>query len=141
MSEGFYLRRTLKDEKAKETRLARIEELEHEIFDRAAGILNAALAFAEVSPQQEDPPEQWIEEYGAEGARQRLAIAKLGYLPTSVAPNGFKLAQQFVIGSMRGRAYRVKVAQNNLNVTLNLPAPTTASHPGPVAYEVRDVET
>jgi hypothetical protein len=141
MPEGFYLSRELRDPKAKETRLARLEELETEIFERATGVLNAALAFAEITPTQRDPPQSWVDEYGEAAARQRLAIAKLGYLPTSVSPNGFKLAQQFVIGSMRGRAYRAKVTQNNLNVTLALPVPTTAAHPGPIAYEIRDVET
>lgn len=141
MPEAFYLSRELRDEKQKELRLARIEELENETYERASGVLNAVLAFSEVAPNQEDPPEAWVKEYGEQGARQRLAIAKMGYYPQSVAPNGFKLAAQIVIGSQRARGYRMKATQNNLNVTISLPAPTTAEHPGPVAYEVRDLET
>ncbi len=141
MHEGFALRKELNDEKAKETRLARIEELENEVFERAVGVVNAALAFVEVTPQQEEPPENWVTEFGLEAARQRLQIAKMGYLPASMAPNGFKLALQAQVGISRGRAYRVKVTQNNLNVKIALPAPTTAAHPGPTVYEVRDLET
>ena len=141
MYEGHALRKELADEKQKEMRLARIEELENEIFERASGVVNAALAFHEVSPTQTEPPESWVEQYGQEGACQRLAVAKSQWLPASVAPNGTKLAVACMIGISRSRQYKVKLTQNNLNVKIALPAPTTAAHPGPVVYEVRDLET
>jgi hypothetical protein len=142
MYEGFHLQQELKDEKKKETRMARIEELENEIFERAAGVVNAYLSFAEVTPHQAEPPPEWVEQYGLLGAQQRLAIAKAGWLPASVAPAGAKLAIQAQIGISRGRAYRhARLTQNNLNVKISLPAPTTSEHPGPTVYEVRDLET
>jgi len=142
MYEGFYLRKELKDEKQKELRLARIEELENEIYERAAGVVNAYLSFAEVRHDQEEPPPAWVEEYGLEAARQRLIIAKAGWLPASIAPAGAKLAAQVQVGITRGRAIRgAKLTQNNLNVRIALPAPTSNEHPGPVVYEVRDLET
>lgn len=141
MYEGFALRKDLKDPKSKEARLARIEEIENETFERASGIVNAFLAFAEVTPQQEEPPEAWVEEFGAEGARQRLMVARAGWLPQAVAPAAAKLGAQMMVGILRGRGYKVRATQNNLNVTLTLPVPTTSEHPGPVVYEVRDVET
>mgnify|MGYP001569344691 CR=1 FL=1 len=140
MSEGWYLARELKDETKREERLAHIEELENEIFERAAGVVGAALSFHEVRHDQEEPPPEWIERYGAEGARQKLAVAKSGWLPASVAPNGTKLAHLVMTGIQRGRAYKLKVTQNTLNVKIALPAPTSAEHPGPVVYEVRDLE-
>lgn len=141
MSEGFYLARELKDEKQKAIRAARIEELENEIYDRATAVVNAAMSFTEVAPDQAEPPPSWIAEFGLEGARQRLIVAKAGWLPQSVAPNGFKLAAQVMAGIARGRGYRVRVTQNNLNVKIALPAPTNTAHPGQTTYEVRDLET
>ncbi len=141
MLEGFALRKEFENEKLKETRLARIEELENEIFERAAGVVNAALAFVEVTPDQTEPPPAWVTEFGLEAAKQRLTIAKMGYLPASVAPNGFKLAVQVQTGISRGRAWKMKITNNNLNVKIALPAPTTAEHPGPTVYEVRELET
>ena len=142
MYEGFYLRKELKDPAQKEMRLARIEELENEIFERACGVVNAALSFTEVRHDQTEPPPEWIAEYGPDAAQRRLEIAKMGYFPASVAPNGFKLALQAQVGISRGRAYRgAKLTQNNLNVRIALPAPTSAEHPGPTVYEVRDIET
>lgn len=141
MSEGFYLARELKNEEAKLARMARIEELENEVFERSVGIVNACLAFAEIDPKQVDPPQAWIDEYGEDAARKRLEVAKSQWLPASVAPNGAKLAMQAMTGISRGRSWRVKITQQNLNVKIALPAPTTNAHPGPVTYEVRDLET
>lgn len=140
MYEGFALRKELQDEKQKALRLARIEELENEIFERAVGVVNAALSFTEVSPTQMEPPAEWVAELGYEAAKQKLEIAKMSYLPQSLAPNGFKLAAQVATAISRGRGYRAKITQNNLNVKISLPPPTTVAHPGPITYETRDLD-
>lgn len=141
MAEGFYLRQELRDEKQKEARLARIEELEQRVFEQASGVVEATFAFHEVSPGQTEPPAAWVEQYGLEAAKQRLEVAKNGWLPASMAANAVKLAVQYMAGSSRGRAYRnQKLIQNNLNVKIALPAPTSREHPGPTTYEVRDLE-
>jgi hypothetical protein len=140
-TEGLARRREYEDPAAKETRMARIEQIEDEIFERSAGIVNAALSFSEIAHNQDEPPDEWIAELGLEAARQKLAVAKAGWLPASIAPNALKLAAQTMTGISRGRAYRVKITQQNLNVKLTLPAPTSAAHPGPTVYEVRDLET
>lgn len=140
MYEGFALRKELADEKQKALRLARIEELEQEIFERACGIVNAALSFHEVAPNQTEPPEAWVAELGPEAAKQKLEIAKASWLPQSLAPNGFKLAAQVATGIARGRGYRAKITQNTLNVKISLPAPTTREHPGPITYETRKLD-
>jgi hypothetical protein len=141
MYEGFMLRKELADEKQKELRLARIEDIENQIFEQAGGIVEATLAFHEVRPNQTEPPPDWVERYGEEGARQRLEVAKAGWMPASVAPAAVNYALKFMTGTMRGRAFRgAKLIQNNLNVKLELPAPTSREHPGPTTYEVRDLE-
>jgi hypothetical protein len=141
MAEGFALRKELADEKQKELRIAKMEGLEMRVFEAAAGIMEATFAYSEVRPDQTEPPPDWIERYGAEGAQQRLEVAKGGWLPQSVAPVAVKYAMQFLTGSIRGRSYRnQKLIQNNLNVKIALPAPTSREHPGPTTYEVRDLE-
>jgi hypothetical protein len=141
MYEGFKLRAELKDEKLKETRMARCEELESQIFEQASGVVEATLAFVEVTPSQTEPPEDWVERYGEKAARERLEVAKLGWAPASHAPNAVTVAVKFMAASTRGRAHRnAKLIQNNLNVNLQLPTPTTREHPGPTTYEVRDLE-
>lgn len=133
-------RLALKDPVLKEERLARIEQLEDEVFEQSVSIVQEVLQFSQVTHNQEDPPEQWVAEYGEEEARRRLNMAKAGWLPASITPSGFKMALQAMGGIAKGRAYRVKVTQNNLNVKIALPAPTTTAHPGPITYEVRDLD-
>lgn len=130
-----------RDPKLKEARLARLEELENQVFERAHGILEAVLSFHEVEPNQTEPPADWIQRYGEEGAKQRLQVAKSGWLPQSIAPNATKLAAFVQAGILRARRFNAgKLTQNNINVKIALPPPTTAEHPGEVVYEVRDLE-
>jgi hypothetical protein len=141
MTQGYWLRKELSSPEQKELRLARLEQLEDEVLETAAAIVRVGLDFAEVTHDQTEPPPQWVTDYGREEAEKRLRLAKSMWLPASVAPNGMKLAVQTMAGISRTRSYRMKITQNNINVKLALPAPTTAEHPGPVTYEVRDLET
>lgn len=134
------LRAELRDPLAKEARLARIEELENEVFEKSVQVVNALLDWTQVTHDQKEPPPEWIEQWGLEGARQRLAIAKSAWLPQAVMPGGGKLALQAMTGISRGRAWKLKITNNQVNVKIALPAPTTEAHPGPITYEVRDLE-
>ncbi len=130
----------LRDPAQKEQRLARIEQLEDDVFEQAVSIVQQVLSFGEVAHDQTDPPEAWVAQFGEEEARKRLKLAQSGWLPASSSPAAFKYALQAMGGIAKGRAWRVKVTQNNLNVKIALPAPTSTAHPGPITYEVRDLD-
>lgn len=132
--------RDLKDPEQREQRLARLEDMENEIFHRAAGVLNAVMSFHEVTPHQQEPPPEWVEEFGPEGAKQRLAVAKTGWLPQSLAPNATKLATQVATGILRARGHRAAKVNNTFNATINLPPPATRQAPGPEVYPVKEIE-
>jgi len=136
----YALEAELRDGQRKEERLSRIIALEDRIFERASGVVEAALSFHEVTPFQEEPPADWIAEYGLEGARQRLGVAKTGWMPQAMAPSAVKLAVQAMAGIARGRGFRVQVNQNSLNVKIELPAPTSAQHPMGEAYPVKEID-
>jgi len=136
----YALEAEVHDGQRKEERLVRIIELEDRIFERASGVVEAALSFHEVTPFQEEPPADWIAQYGLEGAKQRLGVAKSGWMPQTMAPSAVKLAVQTMIGIARGRGYRVQVSQNTLNVKIELPAPTSAQHPMGEAYPVKEID-
>jgi hypothetical protein len=131
------------EEQEKERRLKRLQDLEDQIFYKAAGVVDAHASFFEVSKDQETPPSEWVEKYGALGAAQRLAVAKTGWEKKADCPSGVDLAGKFLIGSMRARATRSgKQVQQNLNVKINLPAPTSKDHPTleAEAYPVKEIE-
>ncbi len=140
MYEGFQLRKEIADENLKLARQTRIEELEAEVFETAGQIVGALFDFQQVRHDQTEPPPSWVEQYGVEGAKSRLAVARAGWLPPSQAPVAVNHAVKMMIGVNRGRNYRMKLTQNNINVKLNLPAPTSREHPGPITYETRDLD-
>lgn len=133
----------LRDPKRKEDRLARIVELEDRVFETAMGVIEATLAFHEVTFDQKDPPPEWIERFGEEGARRRLNVAKAGWLPASHAPAAVKYSLQAAAGIGRMRGNRVQVNANSVNVKIQqivLPAPTSAAHEPPGIYAEKEIE-
>lgn len=139
--DGLALFKELQDEQKKLARLARIEALQDRVYDHAAGVVEATLAFHEVTPDQEDPPPAWIEEYGEAGARERLRIAKAGWMPPSLAPAAVKLAVQVMAGIDRGRGHRTKIHARELNVQIQLPPPVSGQEPlRPPEYPTKRLE-
>lgn len=127
----------------RERRNERLREIEDQIFYKSAALVEAHMDHFEVSPDQEEPPPAWVERYGADAARQRLKVAKTGWLPKRDCPSGVDLAGKFLIGSVRARAYRqANPVQQNLNVKINLPAPTSKDHPTLEAegYPIKELE-
>jgi len=128
-------------ERTREKRLARIAEIEDRVFDIATGVIEANLAFFEVSFDQVDPPEEWVEKYGEKAARQRLAVAKAGWMPVNQAPSAIKLAAMVRTSISRAYGHQTGRGQlNQINVKIALPAPTSQEHPGSEVYEVIDID-
>lgn len=125
----------------RENRIERIAEIEDKVFDISTQVVMAHLAFTEVDPQQEDPPEEWVAQFGEKAARRRMIVAKAGYLPASQMPSAVKLAQ--MVRQSISRAYSQQnkgVALNQVNVKIALPAPTSQEHPGEEIYPIRDLD-
>lgn len=139
---GFSLAKELQDEAKRAERMARIEELECQVYERASQVVDAALCFHEVTPTQTEPPPQWVAELGYSAAKQKLEVAKTGWLPQSLAPNALKIAVSCTIGIRRGQARNQmrELANGNLPVTLVLPQPTSREHPGLTVYPVKDLD-
>lgn len=128
-------------ERRREERLARLRDLEDEILERSCRVVDAAMAWGEVTFDQALPPREWVDKHGEREAQQRLQIAKATWMPASVAPVGLKLAVQLVVGIGKARGARIATTNNQLNVQICLPAPTSKEHPGPEQqYEVIDVD-
>ena len=129
-------------ERTREKRLARIAEIQDQIYDVTTEVLLANIQFYEVDFDATEPPAEWVEKYGEKLAKQRLIVAKSGYLPASQAPSGIKLAQMVhssITRSMGGEKGRGQL--NQINVKIALPAPTSQEHPGAETYEVLDIDS
>lgn len=141
---AFYptpLHREVQGEEQRAARLARMLEIEDEVFQTAAGILRASLDFCHVAPDQQDPPPEWVAELGEDAARKRLAVAKAGWLPSSQAPAGAGLARQVYVGISRARRMQqLGSGPREVNVKISLPAPTAAAMPGAPEYPSKEIE-
>lgn len=132
--------REIRDEAEKAARLARMVQIEDEVFQTAAGILAATLDAAHVDPTQPDPPPEWVAELGEKAARQRLAVAKAGWMPRSLAPNFIDVAGRVYTGITRARQHQQSTGPREINAKIALPAPTSASMPGAPEYPEKEVE-
>lgn len=138
---GPELRDMVKREGAEtEIRVNRINEIESRIYDRAAAVVEAHISFHEVTRDQEEAPKEWVRMYGKEGAEQRLAVARTGWGKGSEAPSGVKVAQAVMVAIQRGRAFKQALGSGKVNVTISLPAPTSASHELEGSYPSKDLE-
>lgn len=132
--------RELHSEEGKASRLTRMLEVEDEVFQTAAGILKATLDFCHVRPDQQEPPAEWVAELGLEPARQRLEVAKTGWMPKSLSPSGVDLAKSVYIGISRARRQQGQQGPREINAKIALPAPTSAGMPGAPDYPSKEVE-
>jgi hypothetical protein len=99
------------------------------------------LDFHLVEPQQQEPPPEWVAQYGEQAARQRLAVAKAGWMPNSLKPSGVDVATRVVTAISRARGSRQQsLGPAEINVKLTLPVPTSASQPGAPVYPSKEIE-
>lgn len=135
------LRHDRDDPERQKARLQRMLDIEDEVYQTAAGVLKANLDFYQVDPTQAEPPAEWVELYGPEAAKQRLAVARAGWMPESLAPSAVKRAERVVIGIGRARRHMAQqLGPSEINVKLELPAPTSAAQPGAPEYPVLEIE-
>jgi hypothetical protein len=84
--------------------------------------MEAATAFADIDPEQTEPPPEWVAKYGLESAVRRLKIAKMAWLPAKVAPLGLTMMPKVALGIMNIDA-KLKSPPRTMNLTIQMPAP------------------
>lgn len=125
----------------KAARLARMIQVEDEVFQTSAQILAATLDACHVEPNQAEPPAEWVAQYGEQAAQRRLAVAKAGWMPRSLAPNFITVAGQIYTAISRARSHQaLGGGPREVNAKIALPAPTSASMPGAPEYPSKEVE-
>ena len=82
-----------------------LKTIEDRVFEQAAGVVEAALMFAECA-DGEEPWAEWVEKYGLKQARIKHRIAQAARLNSREAPFGLRLATSVTIGAMKSRALR-----------------------------------
>lgn len=130
-----------RDPDAIAARQSKIAALEDEVFQTSVGVVQAMLDFHLVTPDQQEPPPEWVEEWGQQAAEQRLRVAKAGWMPNSLKPSGLDVATRIVTGIARARGSRQQaIGPAEINVKLHLPPPTSAAQPGAPVYPSKEIE-
>ncbi len=99
-----------------------LKNIESELYLSAMLITADSFRFREIEPDQEEPPQEWVDELeysspgrGYELAKQRLRAAVAGHKSKKDAPVAIQMAQATVVGIGRARA-QLSAGPKTLNV-------------------------
>lgn len=79
------------------TTLQRIEAVQNRLMERSVGVLEDALSFSDIDPEDESPPKEWIEKLGHDRAWQKFRVAKGAWLNGKAAPAGIGVAKSVFV--------------------------------------------
>lgn len=99
----------------KKAALRRLAEVEHAVQQNSFDVVDAVVSFAEINPEQEEPPQNWIEKYGYLKALHRFRIAKAGWMSAKDAPVAIKVAASIATNALKNRG---EENRQPLNMTL-----------------------
>jgi hypothetical protein len=103
-----------------------LRDVENEILVSSLTVVQASVDFAEITPEDEAPPPEWLLRYGAAGAAKRFRIAKAAWKSAKDAPVGIRVATQIASSIIKSRSME-KAAPRQLSVTWVSAPPPTAS--------------
>ena len=89
--------------------------IEDDILCETSAIIRDVTRFRDIDPDSEAPPPEWIAEHGADEAKKRFRLAKVGWSPKKDAPVGIEVARSVMVGIVKARATEKK-GPSTLNV-------------------------
>ena len=99
------------------TPIDRVAAIQDKIYAQAHAILEGVQAFADVKPDDKEPPPEWIAQLGEKEAWKKFRLAQYGIMSAKEAPVGIKVAEHIATSIARTKAMeRAPVA--NLNVAI-----------------------
>jgi hypothetical protein len=115
-----------------DTEIERVKDLEDEICRDCLEIVGDVRFFAEIDPDEREPPEAWVKELGLERAKRRHRVARASWMATKDAPVAISVAKSVMIGAMKVRALE-RAAPRSLNIAVIMPVELPN-------FEVKDLE-
>lgn len=95
----------------------RIRDIEEEIHEESAAVVQDALRFSELSPEAQEPPHEWVKELGQERAWKRFNTARYALMNAKEAPIGLRIAKDTLMGLSKVRA-KEKIGPKTLNMVV-----------------------
>ena len=124
--------------KVKASEMEAIKEMEDSIYMDSLEVVEGVQSFWKVDAKDacnEDPPDSWVDEYGAERAIKMWRLAKAGNLTKQEAPMGIHAALAHAQSVMRSRSSEQAGGKTlNIGTMVNMP-------PLAQLYPEREVDT
>jgi hypothetical protein len=89
---------------AEDTAHAEIKSIEDNLYRRSLKVVLGVMDFANIGPEDTEPPAAWIEQLGYEEALQRFRLAQAGQMGPKTAPVAIKAATSLVAAIAKVRA-------------------------------------
>lgn len=116
------------------SQLERIRSLEDELLIESGSVVRDVINFADIGPEDTEPPEKWTREMGVEAAMKRFRHMKAAWCGSKIAPVALGINASVYTKIIKARNVE-RAAPRALAIVL-MPAPNA---PMP-AFEVRDVD-
>lgn len=116
---------TLVGQQPGDSEAERVAAIEDRVYATSLAIVDDMNHWAEVEPDTEEPPEQWVRELGRDGAIRRLRVAKASWMPLKDAPIGISASKSIVSSMAKSRAIR-DAGRGSLNLNVLAVFPTQA---------------
>ena len=94
-----------------------LREMQDAILERALDVVDGACRFAEISPEDKEPPPEWVYELGQKRAAIRFRAAQAGWMSMKESPVGIKVATTMATGIIKAKAME-NTGARTLNVAL-----------------------
>ena len=108
--------------------LALMREVRQELMVESMDVLANTMKFSEVDPDQEEPPDEWVQQLGLVRAKRALTIAKSAYKSSKDAPIALRLAADVFLGLTKAEALE-KSGSKQLNVQVVQVATKSVDYP------------
>jgi|GEM_PF-4792337 len=93
-----------------------LRSVEDELYKESLQVTRDTMAFREIEPSAEEPPEEWIENLGKKEAWRRFRVAQAAWLNSKEYPVGIKMGMQVASNIIRARATEKTAPKLAVNV-------------------------
>ena len=88
-----------------------------ELYEQALDVVFGASLFTDIDPNDDEPPQEWVDKWGAKRAMKLLASARFGHLTKKDAPVGLQVAIDMAKSERRARS-TVESGPKQLNIAV-----------------------
>ena len=119
------IRKTNNVAKTESEAAAAFKSANREVTQQSLGIMSFASRFHEIDPEKNEPPAEWIEEYGEKKAFAAWRVARSAWLPQNAMPGAISVLQKMLSSMLKSEAIAGAGGRQPLQVVFKMPGADT----------------